>query len=241
MSKNYIANCLIVDDDESFHEILNEGFPMFNYKSAYNCDDAKILLQAHRFTFILLDYRLQDSETGLELINFIREINPLTLIFMISAYGTNHVLKESIDFKIDGFLEKPIRQNDFSSKVIDLLDQKGRLNQKTINDSISQLKQTVLEQPENVNDIVLTDFANSNKKSYKYLSQKFKKDTGTTFQKFKKNERYKLIQDLLISTSLSIKDIAYQFGFSSPSSLMRGFKQFTGQTITEYRKKHSNS
>tara|TARA_B100001989_G_C24465097_1_gene426205 strand:- start:214 stop:942 length:729 start_codon:yes stop_codon:yes gene_type:complete len=234
-----LAKGLIIDDDKNVHEILSEGLPMYKFSSSYAIEDTKTLLKTESFAFILLDYRLGTQKTGLSLVSTIKHYQPLAIIALMSAYGTPFVLKEAIDSQIDTFLDKPIILQAFEKKLTDILSKKGLLNTLSHTQSVSHIEEMIQDSNQSISAIQLNDYAKQNNKSYKYLSQKFKKETGKTFQQLKKEEKYNTIKNLLIHTTLSIKDISIKTGFKNPSAIMRGFKDFTGQTMSAFRKNNT--
>ena len=238
ITKNSIAKGLIVDDDTNVHEILSEGLPNFTFISAHNIQEAEHMITKKTFTFALLDYRLGSKRTGLSLVSLIRKSHPLALVALMSAYGTPYVLKEALDEQVDTFFDKPIILSRFQEKLTDLLRRKGLLTVSKAADSVFNIEQLLHQSDQNIAKVSLKDCAKDTNQSYKYLSQKFKKETGITFQRAKREEKYNYIKQLLSDTNLSIKDISKQTGFANPSAIMRGFKDFTGQTMTEYRHTH---
>ena len=48
------------------------------------------------------------------------------------------------------------------------------------------------------------------------------------------------IKRMLINSSLPIKSIAYQAGFSEPTNLFKFFKRYTNQTPEAFRNNHSH-
>tara|TARA_A100001015_G_C14783226_1_gene630008 strand:- start:16 stop:741 length:726 start_codon:yes stop_codon:yes gene_type:complete len=237
IKKQAIARGLIVDDDKRAHEILSEGLDDFSFHSTYGINDTLDMLNKHQYSFVLLDYRLGAKQNGLYLVDAIRKTNPMAIIFLISAYGTTFVLKEAIESSIDSYLDKPIILDEYREKIITLLKKHGLIQSMSMSDSIVSIESNIQSKGAELSNIKLKDIANHTNKSYKYLSQKFKKQTGKTFQQLKKDEKYNHIKHLLSNTNLSIKEISEQCGFNHPSAIMRGFKDFTGQTMTEYRNK----
>ena len=232
-----LAYGLIVDDDVRAHEILCEGLNEFHFDSAYGIDDAIPQLKKNKYSFILLDYRLGTKQNGLSLVDDIRQTNPMAVIILMSAYGTTFVLKDAIDQSIDTFLDKPIFLDIYKEKLITILKKRGLIQSLNLKESVTSIEENIQAKGDNLSDLTLQEFAKKTNKSYKYLSQKFKKETGKTFQQLKKEEKYASVKKLLTNTNLSIKEISKQCGFKNPSAVMRGFKDFTGQTMTEYRNK----
>lgn len=73
-----------------------------------------------------------------------------------------------------------------------------------------------------------------------YLTEKFKKETGVSvsnYIRFAKMERAKV---LLESTDLSVNEIADRLAFNTVNYFIQGFKETTGYTPAQYRKKFRN-
>lgn len=69
-----------------------------------------------------------------------------------------------------------------------------------------------------------------------YLSHQFKRITGFTLTDYVQLTRVRNAQTLLLSTNLSIADIAFQCGFSSFSQFNRAFNKFMHQAPSSFRK-----
>lgn len=77
-----------------------------------------------------------------------------------------------------------------------------------------------------------------------YLSSLFKRETGTSVSGFIRMEKLKAAANMLVfsdSADCSCADIAEYFGFASQSHFIKLFKQNTGLTPAEYRRKYSRS
>lgn len=76
--------------------------------------------------------------------------------------------------------------------------------------------------------------------SLSYLSQFFKEKTGSTVLDYITTLKMDKAKELLLTTSLPLKDIAEQVGYINVSSFIRRFKQLSGMTPGEYKKLKSN-
>lgn len=56
-----------------------------------------------------------------------------------------------------------------------------------------------------------------------------------SFTEYLTSERLKIAKDLLITTNLSVTDIAYLLTYNDPTYFMRVFKKATGMTCTDFR------
>jgi len=72
-----------------------------------------------------------------------------------------------------------------------------------------------------------------------YISQTLSQRLHTTFFDFINQARVEEAQKMLVSTNLSVLDIALACGFNSRSSFYKAFKQTTEQTPSQYRRSQS--
>ncbi len=89
-------------------------------------------------------------------------------------------------------------------------------------------------------DISLIDCAHYVRISPYYLSHIFKNRTGQTFVEYLSMIRISEAKRLSSNTGLTIKDISEHCGYYNITYFCKVFKRFTGKTIGEYRKWHSN-
>lgn len=78
-------------------------------------------------------------------------------------------------------------------------------------------------------------------KDYSTISKLFSEVRGVTIERFSILHRIEYVKELLCYSQLSISEIAYRLGYSSPAHLSSQFKQVTGMTPKEFREldKHS--
>ncbi|MGV3637690.1 MAG: AraC family transcriptional regulator ligand-binding domain-containing protein, partial [Flavobacteriales bacterium] len=62
---------------------------------------------------------------------------------------------------------------------------------------------------------------------------------GTTFRALTDTVKQELAESMLANRDLTIADIAHKLGYFEPTSFQRAFRQWTGRTPVEYRKKSS--
>ncbi|MEM8986655.1 MAG: AraC family transcriptional regulator [Pseudomonadota bacterium] len=75
--------------------------------------------------------------------------------------------------------------------------------------------------------------------SARTLSRKLKKE-GVTFQELKVKVRREMAQKLLLSTEMSVAEIAERVGFSEPADFTRAYVSWTGRTPSGYRAQRHN-
>jgi len=106
---------LVVDDETTillaFKKILQK--PGINVDTAESIDDVKGLLNKTCYDAVIADLRLSgiSGEEGLEIIRFVKERNPNTKIILMTAYGSQDVMKRAYDLGAAFYFEKPVSVN----------------------------------------------------------------------------------------------------------------------------------
>lgn len=88
---------------------------------------------------------------------------------------------------------------------------------------------------ENIKTANLVEFALSQNYNPNYMGRLIKKKTGQSFSKMLNLFRLTRAQKLLTDTDLTIEEISYELGYSSPSGLYRLFYATFGIKPNEYR------
>lgn len=86
-------------------------------------------------------------------------------------------------------------------------------------------------------DFSTTAMADEFKMSLPYLSQYFKNHTGKNLSDYVTDIKIDKAKELLTETELPVKEIAVQIGYYNVNSFQRRFKQMTGCTPGDYRRK----
>ena len=81
----------------------------------------------------------------------------------------------------------------------------------------------------------LADLASSCTLSISRLSHLFKTKTGHTVGNFRRNCRFRAATQMLATTDMSIKQIAYALGYRHTSSFVRAFELHVGVSPSEHR------
>ena len=102
---------LVVDDDRLIVSLLVAGLEesegMYVVATAFSAQEALTKLREEQFALIMTDYQMPDMN-GVELIQQIRALTPLTPIVLMSAHPPE-VMEDMVGkIQADGYLEKPI-------------------------------------------------------------------------------------------------------------------------------------
>lgn len=87
------------------------------------------------------------------------------------------------------------------------------------------------------NNITLSDAARHVGVNHSHLSRLFTKNLGCSFLQYLHQLRSAYAQNLLVNTNLRISDIAFECGYASIRSFNRVFKEHSGLTPGEYRRR----
>jgi DNA-binding NtrC family response regulator len=100
---------MIVDDEAGQLELLSgflkkQGYEVF---TAQNGEEAVVTFKKTPIQLVLLDHRMPDI-TGDEVLQRLKEINPMVHAIMITAYGAVDTAVRAMKLGADDFLEKPV-------------------------------------------------------------------------------------------------------------------------------------
>jgi transcriptional regulator GlxA family with amidase domain len=84
-------------------------------------------------------------------------------------------------------------------------------------------------------DLSVSVLAHGARLSASRLAHIFKRDVGVPIEAYVKSRRIARARDLLITTSLTIKEIAGEAGFVNTRHFARVFKRYSGHSPVSYR------
>ena len=112
---------LVLDDDFHFYSTLKHVFGLnFGMHSADNLAKAVDVLSREQIGCILLDYNL-GRETGLQVLDGIREIKSEVPIIVVSGQVSLDMAKGFLNRRITAFLEKPVSLDELKEKILAVL------------------------------------------------------------------------------------------------------------------------
>ena len=114
---------LLVDDNQDLIDTVRLGFAVkgVSLTGVSSAEEALDLVQTQSFDIIITDFKLSGIN-GLEFLRRIRELpcNPIKI--MISAFGTEDVVKKAYDLGADDFIPKPFERTTIEDSLIRILD-----------------------------------------------------------------------------------------------------------------------
>ena len=144
-------------------------------------------------------------------------------------------LIEELKYQIDNLLARnALMKSRFSGKVDEQLEQ---VEQRDMADNDQQLMERIMESVnKNLSDseFSVEQLAADTGLSRSHLHRKMKEIAGISPSEFIRNIRLEQAARLLKERKVNISQVAYTFGFNSPATFSKAFKQHFGQSPSEY-------
>ena len=165
--------------------------------------------------------------------------------------GRNLVITLGSTYRFEKYLNKiyeafrdsaPVNDATLNNWIVNMMTEllvsressdKGAGGSEIIEDVVSYIMDHLSE------DMPLETLAGKASLSPFYFSRLFKKETGFTPHDYILTTKINHAKFLLLTSSMSIKDICFQLGFSSESAFCTAFKKKIGETPSEFRTNHT--
>ncbi len=186
--------------------------------------------------WVYFDYEENDIERfeklGIPLNKIVPLINveELSQILRQIAYE-HHSQDESRDIIENHYVEI------FLLKLSRILNMNSTLHSILLSEKhyhLSHLRNKIYSNPEEMTDVA--EMARQMGMSYSGFQHLYKKIFGVSVMQDLTKSRFNLAARLLVTTNLSIKDIAHKCGYINEYSFMRKFKEIYFKTPSEYRR-----
>lgn len=195
---------------------------------------------------------------GIELSKIILEKYPKIKVLIITGYNEFEYARSCIKLGVSDFILKPINSEELMdslkkvrNKIIEerrmdseyhflkaqILD-KYKCDNDTNDELIAQIIRYINEHLED-KDLSLRKIADEFFISKEYLSKLFKEATSYTVGEYITKLRMEHAKVLLTETSLKGYQVGEKIGIDDPHYFSILFKKYTGQTVSEFRKKFS--
>lgn len=236
---------LLVDDEI----MIREGFKrLFDWKS-HGCEvigEASDGMEAlNQIDTIHPDIVIMDINipimNGLKVIKLSRMKYPEIAFVIVSGYDDFSYCREALRLQITDYILKPVNYDEFGNCIdnlkISLFEQRitqekepEKQEERTISGITRYLQEHLSEE---VSLSVLSEEFHLNPQ---YISQLFKSEIGVGFLTYLTNARLEKAKKLLVSTSLSVAEVAQQCGYSDYRVFTKGFKKTEGITPSQFRR-----
>lgn len=236
---------LLVDDEI----MIREGFKRLFDWDAHDCevvgevaDGMEALTQIDTLhpDIVIMDINIPIMN-GLKVIQLSRMKHPGTAFVIVSGYDDFSYCREALRLQITDYILKPVNYEEFGTCIDNL---KISLFERRVLDTAKPEKQeertitgiTKYLQEHLAEEISLSVLAEQFHLNPQYISQLFKSEIGVNFLAYLTNIRMEKAKKLLLSTSLSIAEVADQAGYRDYRVFTKAFKKSEGITPSQYRR-----
>lgn len=236
---------LLVDDEI----IIREGFKKLFDWEAHDCevvgeasDGMQALAQIDnlRPDIVIMDINIPIMN-GLKVIGLSRIKHPNIAFVIVSGYDDFSYCREALRLQITDYILKPVNYEEFGVCIDNLKislfekrvyskDETEKHDERTITGITRFLQEHLAEE---VSLAVLSDVFHLNAQ---YISQLFKNEIGVNFLAYLTNIRMEKAKKLLLSTSLSVAEVAEHSGYGDYRVFTKVFKKNEGITPSQYRR-----
>ena len=245
------ARVLLVEDDDELRNYLvmklNKEFIVF---STANGQQAVETAKKELPDVIVTDLMMPVMD-GLEMTRLLKA-NPTTChipVIMLTAKSTVDDIIEGTDAGADIYLAKPVDVRLLNARIMGLITNRKRMLNKYSKDIlfetrglsvhendkafVDKLEAIIVERISDP-DFDVNHICSSMNMGRTNLYQKVKKLTDSTLGDFIKNVRLKKAVDIMLSKNVSIAEVTYMVGMSSPSYFTKTFKKKFKKTPSEF-------
>ena len=236
---------LLVDDEV----MIREGFKQLFDWQAHDCEvvgeagdgmEALTQIDTLRPDIVIMDINIPIMN-GLKVIQLSRIKHPNTAFVIVSGYDDFSYCREALRLQITDYILKPVNYEEFGTCIDNL---KISLFERRVSSAVEPEKQeeraitgiTRYLQEHLAEEISLSVLAEQFHLNPQYISQLFKSEIGVNFLVYLTNIRMEKDKKLLLSTALSIAEVAEQSGYGDYRVFTKVFKKSEGITPSQYRR-----
>ena len=221
---------LVVEDDAAIRQpIVFALGGAYRVREVGTAEEARALLASRTPRLLILDIRLTDGD-GLDLLAEFRQVSAAPVL-IITAHGTEDVAARALDLRANSYLKKPFALATIRQRADALLAEGPRP------EHLAELArahiETLVTTPVSAEEIATHLGVASDR-----LLIVFRERFGCTPVQYLRRVRLDTARRLLLTTDLSVMDIASQSGLQDPAYLARLFKERFGMPPLAFRRAH---
>jgi len=256
--QNDTYKLLIVDDEEQqlkkYSLLFGQDFDCF---TAMSGEAAIEIFQQEMPHAILCDVKMPGGMSGFDLCQQVKSVSPQTIVILTSSYNNTSSRLKGYESRADEYLNKLTGDQELYLRVRNLVYTQNKIPASFPSDETDPLK-SVNSFEEDVKSILheyyetpvhlrlalkidLDTIAERLHKSSRTIQRDFLREVGCTFSDFHNQVRLSIAAKLLINTDKSIKEIAEELSFSSPSVFSKSFRLLYEVTPSKYRYNYLDS
>ena len=236
---------LLVDDEI----MIREGFKRLFDWEAHDCEvvgeaadgmEAMTQIDILRPDIVIMDINIPIMN-GLKVIQLSRIKHPDIAFVIVSGYDDFSYCREALRLQITDYILKPVNYEEFGTCIDNLkislferrmstVEEPQKQEERTINGITRYLQEHLSE------EMSLSVLAEEFHLNAQYISQLFKSEIGVGFLAYLTNIRMEKAKKLLLSTQLSVAEVAEQSGYGDYRVFTKVFKKAEGITPSQFRR-----
>jgi AraC-like DNA-binding protein/CheY-like chemotaxis protein len=202
-------------------------------------------VEEHNPILVLIDMKLQDSDEGTTLGQYLLEKDTIPFIY-VTSYSDKITLDRANETRPHGYIVKPFKQADIASVISIVLNNykhknidPERQDKSTINtdDAPYKIRKVIDYINANIDrKIEIEELTAMTPWGNNHFSRQFTRCIGVTPYQYILNRKIEKGKSLLVNTQIPIHQIAFDLGFQSYSNFCTAFKKENNTTPEVYRK-----
>ncbi|NMA74793.1 MAG: response regulator [Bacteroidales bacterium] len=269
LNKNKQTLLIVEDDADLRNYIISNLKVKYNIIEAKDGEEAYKIATKQLPDFILSDIMMPKID-GVELLQKLKN-NKITShipFILLTAKVDMESRLQGLKYGADDYITKPFSVKYLIARIENIIDQRKQLYHLYLSGELKEDEKvelieeqlhpeleiitnkdkqfikdvkTYIEANIDNNDFVVEDLANEMLMSRTVFFNKMKSLTGLAPIEFIREVKIKYAADIILSSDLTIKEIAFMVGFSDTKYFSRWFKNIKGMTPSEYRTKNKPS
>lgn len=249
-------NLLIVEDDRDIQDFLEaELSNYFNVRTANNGREAIAMIEDKIPDIVITDYMMPDID-GIGLLNHIRNSSYKYLpVIFLTAVATIEGRIKSVSAGADVYISKPFSTHELLVQCVNLLKRHDQfkltysqlenetktkipelITEERDKEFISQLDSYIdqhLHETDLNIDRIAKELGYGRTKFYQKMTSLF----GTSPKEYIRKKRIEKAAELLRDEKITVAEVSYKVGISTPQYLTTIFKSYYGLTPSQYQQK----
>lgn len=245
---------LIVDDDDELRRyVARELGAYFHTEEARDGQEAILLLEDHLPDLVVSDVQMPRVD-GFELVRHIRRSSYMYLpVILLTVLSDEQKQLRGLQLGADAYLPKPFSIPLLITQASNLIHQRDSLRiafaqtvattpvapQIVTEERDARFLKTVdawidnhLDDPQATLEQLYTSLGYGRSKFF----EKFTALTGRPPKEYIRERKMQLAADMLSSDTITVSEVAYKLGFSTPQYLSTCFKAYYGMTPSQYQR-----
>ena len=195
----------------------------------------------------LFDWEAHDCEVvgeaadGVQALAQIDSLTPDIAFVIVSGYDDFSYCREALRLQITDYILKPVNYEEFGSCINNLKISLFEKQHSADREAVKQEERTITSitrylQEHLSEDLSLAVLSEKFHLNAQYISQLFKNEIGVNFLTYFTSIRMERAKKLLLSTSLSVAEVAQRSGYGDYRVFTKVFKKNEGITPSQYRR-----